>query len=109
MDYTEISNSIRMMIIAQGVDDKYIDKEETLYYDESGNIKHLIVKEGKLNADSDTVFVLGGVQVNDIISLEELKTALSSRIFTVFSVTPLNSPPITPARAMGFSASAMTR
>lgn len=44
MDYTEISNSIRMMIKAQGVDDKYIDKEETLYYDESGNIKHLIVK-----------------------------------------------------------------
>ena len=43
MDYTEISNSIRMMIKAQGVDDKYIDKEETLYYDESGNIKHLIV------------------------------------------------------------------
>ena len=28
MDYTEISNSIRMMIKAQGVDDKYIDKEE---------------------------------------------------------------------------------
>ena len=65
MDYTEISNSIRMMIKAQGVDDKYIDKEETLYYDESGNIKHLIVKEGKLNADSDTVFVLGGVQAGE--------------------------------------------
>lgn len=50
MDYTEISNSIRMMMKAQGVDEKYIDKEETLYYDESGNVKHLIVKEGKLNA-----------------------------------------------------------
>lgn len=48
MDYTEISNSIRMMIKAQGVDDKYIDKEETLYYDESGNIKHLIVKRVSL-------------------------------------------------------------
>lgn len=80
MDYTEISNSIRMMIKAQGVDDKYIDKEETLYYDESGNIKHLIVKEGKLNADSDTVFVLGGVQADDTISLEELKTALGKSL-----------------------------
>lgn len=80
MDYTEISNSIRMMIKAQGVDDKYIDKEETLYYDESGNIKHLIVKEGKLNADSDTVFVLGGVQADDTISLEELKTALGKML-----------------------------
>lgn len=80
MDYTEISNSIRMMIKAQGVDEKYIDKEETLYYDESGNVKHLIVKEGKLNADSDTVFVLGGVQADDTISLEELKTALGKSL-----------------------------
>lgn len=76
MDYTEISNNIRMMMKAQGVDEEYIDKEETLYYDESGNVKHLIIKEGKLNADSDTVFVLGGVQADDTISLEELKTAL---------------------------------
>ena len=75
MDFTELSNSIRMMMKAQGVDEKYIDKEETLYYDESGNIKHLIVKEGKLNADSDTVFVLGGVQAEDTISLEEIKTS----------------------------------
>jgi len=80
MDYTELSNSIRMMMKAQGVDEKYIDKEETLYYDESGNIKHLIVKEGKLNADSDTVFVLGGVQAEDTISLEELKTALGKSL-----------------------------
>ena len=29
MDYTELSNSIRMMMNAQGVDEKYIDKEET--------------------------------------------------------------------------------
>ena len=69
-----------MMIKAQGVDEKYIDKEETLYYDESGNVKHLIVKEDKLNADSDTVFVLGGVQADDTISLEELKTALGKSL-----------------------------
>lgn len=80
MDYTEVSNSIRMMMKAQGIDEMYIDKEETLYYDESGNVKHLIVKDGKLNADSDTVFVLGGVQADDIISLEELKTALGKKL-----------------------------
>lgn len=28
MDYTEISNSIRMMIKAQGVDDKYLIKRK---------------------------------------------------------------------------------
>ena len=51
MDYTEVSNSIRMMMKAQGIDEMYIDKEETLYYDESGNVKHLIVKDCKLNND----------------------------------------------------------
>ena len=80
MDYTEVSNSIRMMMKAQGIDEMYIDKEETLYYDESGNVKHLIVKDCKLNADSDTVFVLGGVHADDIISLEELKTALGKNL-----------------------------
>ena len=29
------------MMKAQGIDEMYIDKEETLYYDESGNIKQL--------------------------------------------------------------------
>lgn len=76
MDYSEICDSIRQMMIAQGVDEKYIDKKETLYYDETGNVKHLIIKGDKLNADPDTVFVLGGVQAEDTISLNELKTAL---------------------------------
>ena len=57
MDYTEVSNSIRMMMKAQGIDEMYIDKEETLYYDESGNIKHLIIKDGKLNADSISISI----------------------------------------------------
>ena len=76
MDYSEICDSIRQMMIAQGVDEKYLDKKETLYYDETGNVKHLIIKGDKLNADPDTVFVLGGVQAEDTISLNELKTAL---------------------------------
>lgn len=46
-----------MMMKAQGIDEMYIDKEETLYYDESGNIKHLIIKDGKLNADSLTEII----------------------------------------------------
>ncbi len=76
MDYSEICNCIRKMMIAQGVDEKYIDKKETLYYDESGNVKHLIIKGGNLKTDPDIVFVLGGIQAEDTISLDELKTAL---------------------------------
>ena len=88
MDYTVVSDSIRMMMKAQGIDEMYIDKKETLYYDESGNIKHLIVKDGKLNADSDTVFVLGGVQADDIMSLDELKTALGKTLEKEISIYP---------------------
>lgn len=76
MDYTDITSSMRLLIKSQGIDENFIDKEETLYYDESGNIKHLIIKEDKLNAETDTVFVLGGVQAEDAITIEELKIAL---------------------------------
>ena len=76
MDYTEISNTIKEVMKAQGTDEKYIDREETLYYDESGNVKHLIVKDGKLNAETDTVFVLGGVEAESILSMEDLKSYL---------------------------------
>ena len=41
--------------------------------------------------------------------LAELKQALSSRTSVVSPLTPEYSPPMIPARAMGFSASAMTR
>lgn len=76
MDYTDITSSMRLLIKSQGIDENFIDREETLYYDESGNIKHLIIKEDKLNAETDTVFVLGGVQAEDAITIEELKIAL---------------------------------
>lgn len=76
MDYTEICNTARELMIAQGIAPQYIDRKETLYYDESGNVKHLIVKNGKLNAEVDTVFVLGGVQAEESISFDDLKTTL---------------------------------
>jgi hypothetical protein len=55
---------------------EYIERKETLYYDESGNDKHLIVKDGKLNAPYDAVFVLGGINAEDDISSDELKDYL---------------------------------
>lgn len=80
MDYTEICNITREFMIAQGIAPQYIDRNETLYYDESGNVKHLIVKNGKLNAEIDTVFVLGGVQAEESISFDDLKTALGKNL-----------------------------
>ena len=59
MDYTEIYNCIKKMLHAQGIEESFLERHETLYYDESGNIKHLIVKGEFLNADVDSVLPCG--------------------------------------------------
>ena len=76
MDYSDLHETIVRMAEAQGVNKSFIEKPETLYYDESGNVKHLIVKGGGLNADSSLVFVLGGIQAESTISLDDLKKHL---------------------------------
>lgn len=79
MDYTEINQLIKKFANAQGIDSSYLDRKETLYYDESGNVKQLIVKGDSLNADIDSVFVLGGIQAENDISSQDLKTALGKQ------------------------------
>ena len=73
MDSSYIINLIRWSILTQNINSNFIDRQETLYYDESGNVKHLIVKNGKLNVPENIVFVLGGIQAEDCITLDELK------------------------------------
>lgn len=77
MDYTEISCIERMAAIAQGVTEEQIDRAETLYFDETDNVKHLVLLPSKqINAGTDTCFVLGGVQAEDVITDAELHAAL---------------------------------
>ena len=76
MDYTEIYKFIKKILHTQGIEESFLERHETLYYDESGNIKHLIIKGESLNADADSVFVLGGIQAEDSISTSELKSLL---------------------------------
>lgn len=76
MDYTEIYRCIKKMLYAQGIDESFLERHETLFYDESGNIKHLTIKGQSLNADIDSVFVLGGIQAEDSMSTTELKSLL---------------------------------
>ena len=80
MDYTEIYRCIKKMLHAQGIEESFLERHETLYYDESGNIKHLIVKGQSLNADVDSVFVLGGIHAEDSISTTELKSLLGKSV-----------------------------
>ena len=79
MDYTKMYTGIKQMAQLYGVNEIYLERHETLYYDESGNIKHLIVKNKSLNADVDSVFVLGGIQAEDGISISELKKLLNKK------------------------------
>ncbi|CAG9929790.1 DUF3800 domain-containing protein [Bacteroides ovatus] len=79
MDYTEIYNIIKEKALLLGANIEQIESEEFLYYDESGNVKHLILRGDSLNAESNTVFVLGGIQAEDIISIENLKSRLGKQ------------------------------
>lgn len=76
MDYTIANKYVSQKCIACGIDLEYLFRHETLYYDESGNDKHLIVKGDKLNTDPNLVFVLGGIQSEDTIKLEDLKARM---------------------------------
>lgn len=75
MEIRSLYNQIAEMLTVQGFK-SYLERMETLYYDESGNDKHLVVKEGKLNAPYDATFVLGGVQADGTMSLIDLKNYL---------------------------------
>ena len=62
MSYTELYKTIKENTLIQGGSIEHLERKETLYYDETENVKHLIIKNGSLNAKFDTVFVLGGIQ-----------------------------------------------
>lgn len=79
MDSVELYNIIKENALIQGASIEHLERKETLYYDETGNVKHLIVKNGSLNAAFDTVFVLGGIQAEDTISIESLKSRLGKQ------------------------------
>lgn len=79
MSYTELYNTIKENTLIQGGSIEHLERKETLYYDETENVKHLILKNGSLNAAFDTVFVLGGIQAEDTISIENLKSRLGKQ------------------------------
>ena len=77
MDYTEAYNVTRKLALAQGVSEEQYDRHETLYYDETDNVKHLVMLPSKkVNAAENTCFVLGGIQAETTISDDELHTVL---------------------------------
>lgn len=77
MDYSKIYEMNRRMALAQGVTEEKYDKVETWYYDETDNVKHLVLLPDKrVNATENACFVLGGVQAEDSITDDDLHAAL---------------------------------
>lgn len=77
MDYSDVYQLNRMMALSQGVSEEQYDKSETWYYDETDNVKHLVLlPDNRVNASENSCFVLGGVQAEDVISEDELHAAL---------------------------------
>lgn len=77
MNYSEQSIIARTLALAQGVTPEQFDGHETWYYDETDNVKHLVLMPSKkVNAGENTCFVLGGIQAEDVITDDELHTAL---------------------------------
>ena len=84
MDYTGISNSIRMMIKAQGVDEKYIESDEYdphyfLYFnfDPDGNFVHAqlqvnLVRDNEI-AITESIISLDAEEINAEIQKEYQK------------------------------------
>lgn len=74
-DIKDLYDLISKIIEVQG-NKEFLERAETLYYDESGNDKYLIIKGEKLNTNYDAVFILGGVQSEDSLSINDLKDSL---------------------------------
>ena len=74
-DIKDLYDLISKFIEVQG-NKEFLERAETLYYDESGNDKYLIIKGEKLNTNYDAVFILGGVQSEDPLSINDLKDSL---------------------------------
>ena len=55
-DIKYLYDKIAQLIEIQGYNE-YLERAETLYYEESGNDKHLIIKRDMLNTNYDAVFV----------------------------------------------------
>ena len=76
IDYTDIRKMMKMSVRAQGISSNVIDMYLMLYYDETNNIKKFKLNEEKhkFNVPADTIFVLGGIEGEGTIKIEDLKS-----------------------------------
>lgn len=76
IDYTNIRKAMKMSVRAQDISSSVIDMYLMLYYDETNNIKKFKLNEEKhkFNVPADTIFVLGGIEGEGTVNMEDLKS-----------------------------------
>ncbi len=76
IDYTDIRKYMKMSVKAQDISSSVIDMYLMLYYDETNNIKKFKLNEEKhkFNVPADTIFVLGGIEGEGSVKIEDLKS-----------------------------------
>lgn len=87
IDYTELRNCTKKLLVEHGIDAQCLDILTNLYYDETGNIKKFVVKEDSFNVDAGTHFVLGGIEGEGGVKFEDLK----QRFGTQDNITEIKS------------------
>lgn len=80
IDYSSARNTT---ILLNGLDKEKMDKEYTLYLDESGNNRCFWIKDGNYNIDPFTHFVLGGLVANTSVSLDYAKKKIGCNNSTI--------------------------
>ena len=76
IDYTDIRKAMKMSVRAKDISSSVIDMYLMLYYDETNNIKKFKLNEEKhkFNVPADTIFVLGGIEGEGTVNIEDLKS-----------------------------------
>lgn len=73
---TDCTSIRKNTIVLNCLDEEKMDKDYTLYFDESGNTRCFWIKDGKYNVDPFTHFVLGGIVANTSVEIDYAKTKI---------------------------------
>jgi len=73
MDITELSEINRDLVKAHGFASGFLDAKYKLYYDETDNVKKFRFDENGFNVKADSIFILGGIEGDGEVTLDELK------------------------------------
>lgn len=73
---TDCTSIRKNTIVLNSLDERKMDKDYTLYFDESGNTRCFWIKDSKYNVDPFTHFILGGIVAKTSVEFDYAKTKI---------------------------------